>query len=594
MTVAKEQLPHWDLSDLFLSTEDELFLKSVETLDRLVSRFEDRRAELSETIDAETFLSFLQQLEEIHTTFDRLYGFAGLKFYENTQDEKALNLLTQLEQKAAELENRCLFFSLWWKKLPQASAEGLIKAAGDYRYWLEKQRSFEKYTLSEAEEKIINLKNVSGVQALCRLYDTITNRYIFQLEDAEAPHEVKSLTRDALMAYVRHPNSLMRERAYKVLYDVFTRDAVLLGQIYQAIVQDWNNEKVSLRGFSSPIAARNLENDIPDEIVNTLLQVCEEKAPLFQRYFRLKAKALGMERLRRVDLYAPLGNSERRFGWEEAKALIYEAFQGFDPQLASLAEQVFAARHVDAEDRPGKQSGAFCWSVVPQLTPWVLCNYQYQVRDVTTLAHELGHAVHGLLASKHTIFTYQAPLPLAETASTFGEMLITDLMLQKESDPALRSALLFQQLEEAYATVMRQAYFSIFERQAHTALHNGRSPSELSEMYFQNLQQQFGTALELDPMFRWEWITIPHFYQTPFYVYAYSFGQLLVLSLYRRYRQMGKAFVPMYLDILSAGGSQLPVVLLAKHGMDVAQPSFWQGGFEIIEGWIEECERIQG
>ncbi len=593
MAVIREQLPHWDLSDLFLSMEDERFLRTAETLDEMVSRFEGRRQELSEAIGAEAFLSFLQQLEEIHTAFNRLYGFAGLKFYENTQDEKALNLLTQLEQKAAELENRCLFFGLWWKKLPKPSAERLMEAAGDFRYWLEKQRSFEKYTLSEAEEKIINIKNANGVQTLCRLYDTITNRYVFQLEEAEAPHEVKSLTRDGLMAYVRHPNPLMRERAYKVLYEVFTRDAVLLGQIYQAIVQDWHNEKVGLRGFSSPIAARNLENDIPDEIVNTLLQVCEEKAPLFQRYFRLKAKALGMERLRRVDLYAPLERSEKRFGWEEAKGLIFEAFQSFDPTLAKLAEQVFAARHIDAEDRPGKQNGAFCWSVVPQLTPWVLCNYQYQVRDVTTLAHELGHAVHGLLAGKHSIFTYQAPLPLAETASTFGEMLVTDLMLQRESDSKLRAALLFQQLEEAYATVMRQAYFSLFERQAHTALHNGSSPSELSEMYFQNLQQQFGAAVELEPMFRWEWITIPHFYQTPFYVYAYSFGQLLVLSLYQRYRQLGKAFVPMYLDILSAGGSQAPVELLAKHGLDVAQPTFWQGGFEVIEGWIEECERIQ-
>lgn len=594
MSANTAPLPRWSLSDLFHSLEDDRYHQTNDLLEMLTADFENRREELTDSIQEEVFLNLVQHLEKIHLTFDLLYGYAGLKFYENTQDEEALNLLTRLEQKAAEVENRCLFFTLWWKKLPQPSADRLLQVSGDYRYWLEKLRKFKQYTLSENEEKIINLKNVSGVQTLSHLYDTITNRYVFSLEDIEPPHEVKSLTRDGLMVYVRHPNPIMRERAYKVLYEVFTRDAIVLGQIYQAIVQDWANEKVVIRRFASPITARNLENDLPDEVVDTLLQVCKEKAPLFQRYFKVKAKALGIDRLRRYDLYAPVGRTDKAFGWEESKTLIGEAFDRFDPQLADLAQRVFDDQHVDAEDRPGKQSGAFCWSVAPHLTPWVLCNFHYQVRDVTTLAHELGHAVHALLAGKHSLFTYQAPLPLAETASTFGEMLVTDLLLEQETDLSVRSALLFQQLEEAYATIMRQAFFALFERQAHAALHDGASPADLSEMYLRNLQLQFGDALDLEPIFRWEWLTIPHFYHTPFYVYAYSFGQLLVLALYQRYRQMGKSFVPLYLNILSAGGAQAPMELLLQSGMDISQPQFWRSGFDVIEQWIEECERIQG
>jgi oligoendopeptidase F len=519
----------------------------------------------------------------------RLSGFPQLAFAEDTQDQKAQAAVARVDQFQAEMSNMSIFFSLWWKALDEKNAQRLLAASGDFRYWLEAMRNFKDFTLSEPEEKIINIKDVTGVSALNMLYDSITNRYVFKVK---VDGEEKELTRGELMALVREPDPALRARAYQELFRVYEADAPILGQIYQAIVRDWRNENINLRGFKRPISVRNLVNDIPDEVVDILLDVTRQNAKLFQRFFRLKAKRIGMEKLRRYDIYAPVAKSDKKYGFDEAADIVLESFNEFDPKFATLAKRIFDAGHIDSEVRKGKMSGAFCATITPDLTPWVLVNYQGKPDDVATLAHELGHGIHSLMAEDHTALTQHACLPLAETASTFGEMMLVDKLLAQETNEAVRRDLLYRQMDDAFATILRQNYFSMFEQTAHGMIAKGAQVNEIADAYMENLKSEFGDAVELSDEFRWEWIMIPHFYGVPFYVYAYAFGQLLVLSLYKQFQEEGDAFKPRYMEILSAGGSIAPVQLLANAGIDVTTAEFWQGGYDVIDDMVTKLENL--
>ncbi|HSL82027.1 MAG TPA: M3 family oligoendopeptidase, partial [Thermoanaerobaculia bacterium] len=425
--------------------------------------------------------------------------------------------------------------------------------------------------------------------ALTTLYSMLTNRLEFHLE---VDGERRTLTRDELARYGYSPDPELRAAAYRELYRVYSGEAAPLGQIYVHRVRDWYAENVELRGMASPIAVRNLANDVPDEAVDTLLDVCRDQRGLFQRYFRSKARWLGLPRLRRYDLYAPVGPSEREIPYAEGVRLVLDTFRSFHPRFGELAERVFAEDHVDSQVRRGKRGGAMCSTILPRLTPWVLVNYTGRLRDVATLAHELGHAVHSLLAADHSALTQQASLPLAETASVFGEILVTERLLEGESDPLARRELLVAQVDDVYATVLRQSYFVHFERRVHEAIRAGRSTEELEEIYLETLAEQFGDSMDVPDEFRYEWLSIPHIYHTPFYCYAYSFGQLLVLSLYRRFQREGDAFKPAYLRLLAHGGAARPQEILAEAGIDMTDPAFWRGGFRVVEEMVEELERL--
>lgn len=583
------ELTDWELTDLFPAHDSPEMQAAFDNVESRVENFEAKRPQLAADMDQEPFIRMVRELEAITRLVHRIYYYGTLWFAADTQDEQAINFVSRVDQFMAGVENRTLFFSLWWKGLEDEAAERLMEAAGDYRYWLEQMRLFKPHTLSEPEEKIVNIKDVTGANALMNLYDMITNRYVFKIE---VDGEVQELTRDSLMVYVRKPDPDLRAAAYQELYRVYGEDGKILGQMYQNLVRDWHNEQVELRKFSSPIAARNLTNDLPDDVVDTLLEVCRRNAPLFQRFFRLKARWLGMDRLRRYDIYAPVVMSEKAYEFDAAAEMVLDSFEGFEPRVAELAARVFADDHLDSEVRKGKRGGAFCASIVPGMTPYVLVNYQGRPDDVATLAHELGHAIHSMLAEHHSVFTWHASLPMAETASTFGEMILVDRLLAEEADEEVRRDLLFRQVDDAYATIMRQAFFALFEREAHQLVQKGASVQELSKAYMENLQEQFGEAVELKDEFQWEWVSIPHIYQVPFYVYAYAFGQLLVLSLYQQYREEGESFKPRYLKILEAGGSDAPVRVLSEAGIDVHSAEFWQGGFDVIEGLVEQLEAI--
>lgn len=583
------QLAEWNLNDLFPSHVSPEMKAAFENVDNRVESFAAKRPQLAPDIGEKAFMEMVREMEGINRLLHRIYYFANLWFAADTQDEQAINFVNQVDQFMAGVENRTLFFSLWWKGLDDENAQQLMADSGDYRYWLEQLRLFKPHTLSEPEEKIINIKNVTGANALMNLYDMITNRYVFKLE---VDGEVKELTRDSLMVYVRKPDPGLRAAAYQELYRVYGEEGKILGQMYQNLVRDWYNEQVDLRKFASPIAARNLVNDLPDDVVDTLLDVCKQNASVFQRFFRLKARWLGMERIRRYDVYAPVVKSEKTYEFNRAAEMVLEAFKEFKPEVAQLAQRVFEDDHLDSEVRKGKRGGAFCASVIPGMTPYVLVNYQGRPDDVATLAHELGHAIHSMLAEEHTLFTWHASLPMAETASTFGEMILVDKLLNEEKDEEVRRDLLFRQVDDAYATIMRQAFFALFERQAHDMIQDGASIQDLSNAYMENLREQFGDAVELSEEFQWEWVSIPHIYQVPFYVYAYAFGQLLVLSLYQQYKAEGESFKPRYLKILSAGGSDSPERVLTEAGIDIHSSAFWQGGFDVIRDLVEELEEL--
>jgi oligoendopeptidase F len=450
-------------------------------------------------------------------------------------------------------------------------------------------RHFKPHTLSEPEEKVINTKNVTGNNALVTLYNSITNRYTFKIE---VDGKIQELTRGELMMYARESDPALREQVYKELYRVYGADGPILGQMYQTLARDWRNEHVEMRHFASPISARNLGNDLPDEVIETLLKVAAKNTDVFQRFFKLKAKLLGMKKLRRYDIYAPIAKSDKRYEYSKSAEKVFESFREFDPRFETLAKRVFDEDHLDAEVRKGKQSGAFCDTVSPKLTPWVLLNFQGKSDDVSTMAHELGHAIHSMLSEQHSIFTQHACLPLAETASTFGEMMLVDRLLAEETDEGVKRDMLFRQVDDAYATIQRQVFFALFEKQAHQMVLDGASVDEMCDAYLKNLKEQFGNAVEVSDEFKWEWVSIPHIYHTPFYVYAYAFGQLLVFALYKQFKKEGESFKPKYIKMLSTGGSEAPVKVLLDAGMDVRNAEFWQGGFDVIKGLVDQLEKI--
>jgi oligoendopeptidase F len=579
----------WNLGELYPSFASPELQGAFDNVEEQVMSFEGVRGKLNPDIDPSQFMEIVRASEATTRIINKIYAFTGLSFSADTQDQVAQTYMARVQQFAAQMQNRVLFFSLWWKELDDRNAERLMSAVGDYRYYLEEMRHFKPHTLSEAEEKIINIKDVTGSRALTTLYDAITNRYVFKLD---VNGETKELTRGQLMAFAQGSDPDLRAKAYQELYRVYGEDGPILGQMYQTLARDWYNENIGLRKFAGPISARNLGNDIPDEAVDALLEVARKNAKIFQRYFKLKAKQLGVKQLRRYDIYAPIANSDKKFDYNDATRMVFESFHSFAPQLAEMAQRVFDQEHVDSEVRKGKRDGAFCWSVLPDMTPFVLLNYQGRARDVATMAHELGHAIHAMLASHHNTFTFHSSLPLAETASTFGEMMLTDKLLAEEKDESVRRDLLFKQIDDAYATIMRQSYFALFEKQAHDMIQKNASVSDLASAYMDNLKEQFGDSMELSDEFKWEWVSIPHIYHTPFYVYAYAFGQLLVLSLYQQFKAEGEAFKPKYLKILSAGGSEAPAKILSDAGIDIRSAKFWQGGFDVLDKLVSELEKL--
>ena len=589
--MAEYTLSKWSLDDLLKNPTRSTFDKKLAELNNYAREFEKQKKFLNKKISSKKLLELIHKIEHITEKSSIIGGYASLQYSENTQSDEATSLLTRISQFGSEIENRLLFFDLWWKKqIDEKNARRLIKSSGEYSQYLEFKRILAKYSLSEPEEKIINTLDVTGASALVKLYDKITNAFVYVVK---IDGKRERMNREELTTLVRNKKSKVREAAYKSLFSKYSENKGVTGEIYQNIVLNLKDEGIGMRGFSSPIMIRNIANNVDEKTVKTLLDVCRKNAKVFQKYFKEKAKLLGMKKIRRYDLYAPRKSNikEKTYSYGKSVKLVLESLDKFSPTLSKYANSVFSQNHVDSELRPGKVSGAFCSTPSPNKTPYVLMNFTGRSRDVFTLSHEIGHAIHSICASKNSILMSDASLPLAETASTFSEMLLYDNLSELVSDEE-RKIMLSEKIDDFYATIGRQSFFTLFEISAHQQIANSTTVDEISKTYLHNLNEQFGSSVNVSDDFQTEWSCIPHFYHAPFYCYSYAFGNLLSLSLFQRYKKEGSGFASTYTKILSAGGSKKPENLLQQFGMDITKSRFWQDGFDYIKNQVDELSRL--
>ena len=591
INMAEYTLSKWSLDDLLKNPTRSTFDKKLAELNNYAREFEKQKKFLNKKISSKKLLELIHKIEHITEKSSIIGGYASLQYSENTQSDEATSLLTRISQFGSEIENRLLFFDLWWKKqIDEKNARRLIKSSGEFSQYLEFKRILAKYSLSEPEEKIINTLDVTGASALVKLYDKITNAFVYVVK---IDGKKKRMNREELTTLVRNKKSKVREAAYKSLFSKYSENKGVTGEIYQNIVLNLKDEGIGMRGFSSPIMIRNIANNVDEKTVKTLLDVCRKNAKVFQKYFKEKAKLLGMKKIRRYDLYAPRKSNikEKTYSYGKSVKLVLESLDKFSPTLAKHASSVFSQNHVDSELRPGKVSGAFCSTPSPNKTPYVLMNFTGRSRDVFTLSHEIGHAIHSICASKNSILISDASLPLAETASTFSEMLLYDNLSELVSDEE-RKIMLSEKIDDFYATIGRQSFFTLFEISAHQQIANSTTVDEISKTYLHNLNEQFGSSVNVSEDFQTEWSCIPHFYHAPFYCYSYAFGNLLSLSLFQRYKKEGSGFASTYTKILSAGGSKKPENLLQQFGMDITKSRFWQDGFDYIKTQVDELSKL--
>ncbi|RMF31640.1 MAG: M3 family oligoendopeptidase [Candidatus Nitrosothermus koennekii] len=585
-------LGRWSLDELIKDPKS--IDKELDKIEKQVKELENKKSILRNDISIDEFKDIIKRFEDLYEQLSKISGYVHLWYYSDLRSNQAAALVSKVERIIADISNRLLFFNLWFKKeLDEENANRLINGMDkQYRDYLRHKRLLAKYTLSEKEEKIINILEVTGSHALVKVYDKITDTFEFIVSIKKDGKIIKRRfkNKEKMLTLVRSTKPEEREGAYKALLTTYGKNSMVLGEIYSNIATKWYDEYVKLRGYNSPISVRNVSNNIDDTTVDTLLKVCRVNANIFQDYFRIKAKLLDVKRLRRYDIYAPL-KAQKKFSYEQAVKLVLDAFNEFDHRFRKYAEDIFKKKHVDSELREGKRSGAFCYTVTPKILPYVLLNFDGTSRGVSTIAHEFGHAMHSIISSDKSILVHDAPLPLAETASVFAEMLLND-RLERIVSKKDRISLLVEEIDDMYATILRQSYFTLFEIDAHNKIIDNATIDDVSKIYLNNLREQFGNSIRLSDDFKYEWLYIPHFYHTPFYCYAYAFGNLLALSLYQEYKSGNKGFNEKYFSILNAGGSRKPESLLLEHGFDISKEEFWNKGFELIRSKIDELKAL--
>ena len=574
----------WDLSDLFAAHDDPRIETALNECREKAEAFAEQfRQAMTEphSLSAETLLGGLRSLEQIYEALGRVGSYAGLLYAADTAKPEYQDLEQRVEQRGTEIRNLLLFFELAWLKVEDHVANKLINdpKLKSFEHYLTSLRRYRPHTLSELEEKLINEKDNTGRNAFGRLFSEITSSLTFKFERDGNSEE---LNLSQILSLLHDPERALRQRAMETLYKGLAPHGQVLTFIYDNLIQDHLTTD-RLRDYPNPMAPRHLSNEIDGAAVNTMMEVSEANYDLAQNYFRLKAKLLQLPKLALYDQYAPVGKEVRPFAYDQAKQVILGAFESFDPSFRQLASEFFAKNWIDAEIRKGKRGGAFCASPSPQLHPYILCNYDDNLRDVMTVAHELGHGLHGCLSRKQNYFNYDTPLTTAETASVFAEMLVFDHLLAQQTDPQVRISLLAGKLEDVFATVFRQNVLTRFEELAFAARKEKRlTPDAIGKLWLDANGKYYGDAVDMPDGYRWGWSYIPHFIHSRFYCYSYVFGQLLVLALYRMYKDQGQSFVPKYLALLEAGGSATPDALLAPLGVNIQQAEFWQKGFAEI------------
>ncbi|MFN3596673.1 MAG: M3 family oligoendopeptidase [Rubricoccaceae bacterium] len=582
----------WNLSDLYPDTAalDADLERAEAAAEALAAAHRGRVGTYVGAADAEALAALLAQIEAVHERTGRAYTYAYLDWSTDTEDARRGALLQRVREACTRASQHLLFFDVEWARADESAARALLEAPAlaRYRHALELKLDAREHVLSEPEERIVAEKDVTGRGAWTRFFDETLGAARFAVRGQALPLQ-------QALAYLHDADRALRRDAHAALTEGLEGLARPLTFVFNTVLAD-KAASDRLRGYGSWIAARNEANEIRPESVEALVEAVTSRYDLVARFYRLKQRLLGLGTLYDYDRYAPLGEAERTFSWDEARQTVLEAYTDFHPEMGRIAGRFFDERWIDAPPVAGKRGGAFSHGAVPGAHPYVLLNYTGKVRDVQTLAHELGHGVHQFLAREQGLFHADTPLTTAETASVFGEMLTFQRLLGALERPADRLALLVGKIDDSMATVFRQITMNRFEERIHT---HRRTEGELSADDFarhwtETQRAMYGDAVTLTPGYRHWWSYIPHFVHTPGYVYAYAFGELLVLALYARYQDEGAAFPPRYRDLLAAGGSDWPHVLVGRLGIDLEDPAFWQQGLGHIEALVAEAEALAG
>ncbi|MDH3686483.1 MAG: M3 family oligoendopeptidase [Myxococcales bacterium] len=582
----------WNLSDLYAGVDDpKLDADLASALKRsqaFAKRYRGRVHELS----AAELAAAVDEYESLQEPVGRAGSFVGLLFAADTADPRHGALMQSVQERSSEIHNALVFFELEWVALETDHAERLLAdpALAPRRHVLGALRRYKPHVRSEVEEQLLEQTANTGRRAFSRLFDEVMADSRFTVEIAG---ETKEVSEEEVLSLLYEPDREARKAAAASLTKGLAERTRVLSFIFNTLIQDKAQDD-RLRSYENPMDARNLANEIEGDSVRALIDACVRNYPLVARYYRLKGKLLGIDDLKDYDRYAPVPGAEGRREWSQAREIVLSAYGDFAPAMADVARRFFDENWIDAELRPGKRGGAFSASTVPSVHPYVMLNYTGNLRDVMTVAHELGHGVHQYLARDQGLFEQDTPLTTAETASVFGEMIVFRRLLSEETDPKVRLALLCGKLEDAFATVFRQVAMTRFEQTLHAARREEGelAPDRVGELWMQANQEMFGDSVELTEDYTSWWLYIPHFVHTPFYCYAYAFGELLVLALIRRYDEEGADFVPRYLELLSAGGSDSPPALLRKVGLDITDPAFWDGGLALLGELVAEAEEL--
>jgi oligoendopeptidase F len=582
-------LPEWDLSDLYPGRDSPKLTGDLDRAAEQSTTFADRYRGKLASLSGEALGGAIGEYERLRETLDRVMSYASLIYAGNMSDAEIGRFYQMMQERVTDIGSTLLFFTLELNKLEDADLVEKLKAPAlaHYEPWLRDIRVFRPHQLSDELEKMLHEKYVAGGAAWTRLFEETMAALRF-------PVGGKELTSAEALHLLSEPDARLRKAAAKSLGDVLGKNARLFSLITNTLAKDKEIED-RWRHYKRPISSRNLGNFVEDEVVDALISAVRAAFPrLSHRYYRLKAKWFGRERLDYWDRNAPLPDEEHRvIPWPEARDTVLAAYGRFSPELAKIGKRFFEGRWIDAPVRPGKSPGAFAHPTVPSAHPYLLLNYQGKTRDVMTLAHELGHGVHQVLAGGQGPLMADTPLTLAETASVFGEMLTFRALLAAETDPKSRKVMLASKVEDMLNTVVRQIAFVEFERRLHDERRQGElTPDRIGEIWMSIQSESLGPAIAFEDEYKYYWTYIPHFIHTPFYVYAYAFGDCLVNSLYAVYQNADKGFAEKYLDMLRAGGTRRHKELLAPFGLDASDPKFWSQGLSVIAGFIDELEKM--
>jgi oligoendopeptidase F len=579
----------WDLEPLVES-------KGPAGVEELLNEARDRAAQFAQAhrgrvdeLGAEGLADAMHELAAIFDMTGRAGSYAMLSFTLDTTDPARGALIQRARELGAAIETQLLFFELEWNQLADERAEELLAADGleFCRHHLRNLRRYRPHQLTEPEERVMTELDVTGASAFRRLFTEQLSSIDVALPDAD-----ERVSLEVALSRLQDPDREVREQAARATTEALRADLRTRAYVFNTLLAD-KGTKDRLRDYPHWLASRNLANEASDESVEALIEAVTGRYDLARRWYRLKAGLLGLDRLAHWDRMAPLDESDERIPYDEAREIVLDCYSTFSPELGEAASGFFADGYIDAPPRPGKRGGAFCSYTVPSRHPYVMLNYTSRPYDVLVMAHELGHGVHAKLAQPQGIFQFTGPLTLAETASIFGETIVLERLLERAPDAAGRLSLLAGSLDGAVAAVFRQVAMNRFEHAVHTARRETGelAPERFSEEWLATQTDLLGDAVELDDDYAIWWSYIPHFIDTPGYVYAYAYGNLLALSVYGRYEQQGDGFVSSYLDLLRAGGSRTPEELGEIVGVDQSDPGFWSSGLDLIERRLEAAER---